>query len=92
MHNMAPDSLRPRVYKGWKQAPVNNQPLQYVQYLSRDVDDKGEPVTHPWVRRFYMNQSDAQNSLLGWLELTWQCVFDTTEWLIKHWSSHVPSV
>ena len=92
VHNMAPDSLLPRVYKGWKQAPVNNQPLQYVQYLSRDVDDKGEPVTHPWVRRFYMNQSDAQNSLLGWLELTWQCVFDTTEWLIKHWSSHVPSV
>ena len=88
VHNMATDSIVPRVYKGWKQPPVNNQPLQYVQYLLRDVDAQGEPVTHPWVRRFYKNQSDAQNGLLQWLEHTWQCMFDTTEWLIKRWSNH----
>lgn len=89
VHNMAPDSLRPKVYKGWKQPPVNNQPLQYVQYLSRDIDANGTPVTHPWVRRFYENQADAQDSLLEWLELTWQCAFDTIEWLITRWSNHV---
>ena len=89
VHNMAPDSLRPRVYKGWKQPPVNHQPLQYVQYLSRDIDANGEPVTHPWVRRFYENQTDAQDSLLEWLGLTWQCAFDTIEWLITRWSNHV---
>ena len=90
VHNMAADSFIPRVYKGWRRPPVNNQPLQYVQYLSTDVDALGKPVTHPWVRRFYENQSDAQESLLEWLELTWQCMFDTTEWLIKRWSYHVP--
>lgn len=90
VHNMAADSLRPRVYLGRKLPPVNNEPLQYVQYLARDIDSKGEPVAHPWVRRFYKNQSDAQNSLLGWLELAWQCSFDTTEWLIRRWSNHLP--
>ena len=89
VHNMAPDSLRPRVYKGWKQPPVNNQPLQYVQYLSRDIDANGTLVTHPWVRRFYENQADTQSSLLEWLELTWQCAFDTLEWLITRWSNHI---
>ena len=91
VHNMASDSIRPRVYQGWKLPPVNAQPLQYVQYLSRDIDIEGEPVTHPWVRRFYENQSDAQNSVLEWLELTWQCVFDTTEWLIVRWSNNISS-
>ena len=57
VHNMSPDSIRPRFYKGWKHPPVNNQPLQYVQYLSRDVDAQGQPVTHPWVRRFYESHS-----------------------------------
>ena len=90
MHNMATDSLRPRVYLGRKLPPVNNEPLQYVQYMARDIDSKGEPVAHPWVRRFYKNQSDAQNSLLDWLELTWQCSFDTIEWLIERWSNHLP--
>lgn len=91
VHNMAADSLTPRVYKGRRLPPVNNEPLQYVQYLSRDIDAQGEPVTHPWVRRFYENQSDAQHSLLAWMELTWQCMFDTAEWLIDRWSNHVPS-
>ena len=89
VHNMAADSFIPRVYKGWKRPPVNNYPLQYVQYMARDVDAQGDPVTHRWVRRFYENQSDAQESLLEWLELTFQCMFDTTEWLIKRWSYHV---
>ena len=90
-HNMAHDELFPRVYQGWKQLPVNNQPLHYAQYLTIDIDAQGGLVTHPWVRRFYETQTDAQDSLLGWLELTWQCVFDTTEWLIKRWSNHVPN-
>ena len=71
VHNMAPDALRPKAYKGWKQPPVNGQPLQYVQYLSRDIDPSGTPVTHSWVRRFYENQKDAQDSLMEWLELAW---------------------
>ena len=90
-HNMAHDELLPRVYQGWKQLPVNNQPLHYAQYLTIDIDAQGALVTHPWVRRFYETQTDAQDSLFEWLELTWQCVFDTTEWLIKRWSNHVPS-
>ncbi len=90
VHNMATDSLRPRVYLGRKLPPVNNEPLQYVQYLARDIDSRGKPVEHSWVRRFYENQSDAQNSLLVWLELTWQCSFDTIEWLIRRWSNHLP--
>ena len=92
VHNMAADSMRPKAYKGWKQAPVNNQPLQYVQYLARDIDPNGTPVAHPWVRRFYENQTDAQEILLEWLELIWQCIFDTTEWLIAHWTNHVQSL
>ena len=89
IHNMAADSFIPRVYKGWKRPPVNNYPLQYVQYMARDVDAQGDPVTYPWVHRFYEKQSDAQESLLEWLKLTFQCMFDTTEWLIKRWSYHV---
>ena len=91
VHNMSSDSIRPRVYKGWKQPPVNNKPLQYVQYLAMDIEEQGNLVTHPWVRRFYEKQSDAQNSLLEWIELTWQCAFDTIEWLIKRWSAYLVS-
>ena len=89
VHSMAADSFRSRVYLGRKLPPVNNEPLQYVQYLARDIDSGGKPVAHSWVRRFYENQSDAQHSLLDWLELTWQCSFDTIEWLIKRWSNHL---
>ena len=89
VHNMATDSIRPKVYKGWKQPPVNHHALQYVQYLSRDISVSGDPVTHDWVRRFYENQSDAQVLLLEWMEMMWQCVFDTIEWLNHRWSQHV---
>ena len=81
VHNMAADAIRPRVYVGSGFKPVNSHPLQYVQYLARDIDTNGDPVSHPWNRRFYMAHSDAQEILLDWLEQTWQCVFDTTEWL-----------
>lgn len=91
VHNMATDALRPKVYKGRKLPPVNNQPLQYVQYLARDLDAIGEPLTHLWVRRFYENQSDAQNNLLEYVELTWECIFDTVEWLIRRWTGYVLS-
>ena len=83
VHRMAPDMLRPRVYVGFGLPPVNNQPLQYVQYLSRDIDANGKPAIHPWSHRFYENQTDAQDSLFEWIERTWQCIFDTTEWLIN---------
>ena len=89
VHNMGTDSIRARVYKGRNLPPVNNHPLQYVQYLSSDLSADGTPVMHPWVRRFYEEQSNAQHSLLTWLETTWQCAFDTTEWLIHRWSHYV---
>ena len=89
VHSMMPDSMRAKVYQGWQMPPINNQPLLYVQYLSRDVDIDGEPIAHPWVRRFYEKQTDAQENLFEWLQLTWQCAFDTIEWLIQRWSNHV---
>ena len=82
VHNMAADGLRPRVYVGWRLPPVSNLPLQYVQYLTRDFAIDGVPVTHPLYRRFYETQMDAQDTLYDWIERTWQCIFDTIEWLI----------
>ena len=81
VHNMAADAIRPRVYVGSGLPPVNCHQLQYVQYMTRDTDATGSPVTHPWARRFYTSRSDAQEVLIGWLEQSWQCIFDTTEWL-----------
>ncbi len=88
VHNMAADSLRPRVHIGRKLPPVNHEPLQYVQYLSFDIDSDGIPIAHPWIRRFYQGQTDAQHNMLDWLELTWQCALDTIEWLIVRWANH----
>ena len=82
VHNMASDGLRPRVHVGWGLPPVNGWTLQYAQYLTRDIDPAGKPITHEWVRRFYENQTDAQHTIYEWLEQSWQCVFDTTEWLL----------
>ena len=82
VHNLTPDEIAPRVYVGWGFPPVNEKPLQYVQYLCRDLDSQGEPVVHPWHRRFYENQSDSQDLLYDWIRHTWQCIFDTTGWLV----------
>ena len=81
VHNLAPDEIGPRVYVGWGLPPVNEKPLQYVQYLCRDMDAQGKPVTHPWHRRFYENQHDSQDVLYEWIRHSWQCIFDTTGWL-----------
>lgn len=82
VHNMAADGLRPRVYVGWHLPPVRNLPLQYVQYLTRDFDTAGKPATHPLCRRFYETQMDAQDTLFDWIEQTWECIYDTVDWLI----------
>ena len=81
VHNMAPDEIRGRVCIGIGLPPVNNQLLQYSQYLTRDTDGMGNPIIHTWARNFYATQQDAQHSLHNWLTNTWQCIFDTTEWL-----------
>ena len=88
-HNMASDAIRPRVNVGWGLAPVNNWPLQYVQYLTRDIAPDGQPITHDWIRRFYKSQTDAQHAIYEWLEQSWQCVLDTTEWLLIRLSNRV---
>lgn len=81
VHNMAHDQIRSRLYIGIGLPPVNNEKLQYSQYVTRDVDAQGIPTTHPWVRSFYKDQDDAQHRLHDWIAATWQCLFDTTEWL-----------
>ena len=82
VHNLTPDEIAPRVYVGWGLPPVNEKPLQYVQYLCRDVDPQGDPIVHPWHRRFYENQHDSQDVLHDWIRHTWQCIFDTIGWLV----------
>ena len=89
VHNMAADGLRTVVRVGSRLPPVNYQPLQYVQYVSRDIDPMGKPVKTPWRRRFYEQQTDAQDFLHAWAEQTWQCIFDTTEWLIERWKRNL---
>lgn len=89
IHNMAADGLRTVVRVGSRLPPVNYQPLQYVQYVSRDIDPTGKPVKTQWRRRFYEQQTDAQDFLYSWVERTWQCIFDTTEWLIERWKGNL---
>ena len=81
IHNMIPDEIRSRICIGIGLPPVNNQLLQYSQYITRDIDVTGSPIYHPWTRGFYELQRDAQHTLHEWLTNTWQCTFDTTEWL-----------
>jgi hypothetical protein len=50
---MAADEIRSSVYIGIGIPCINNNRLQYVQYLTRDIGDNGELVRHPWVHRFY---------------------------------------
>ena len=83
VHNLTPDEIVPRVYVGWGLPPVKEKPLQYVQYLCRDLDHQGEPIVHPWYRRFYENQHDRQDLLHDWIRHTWQCIFDTIGWLVR---------
>lgn len=81
-HNMASDEIQPRLFVGIGYPPVNNHELQYVQYLTRDIELDGVPTQHPLSRRFYKQQRDAQHILHDWLIDTTQCVFDTVDWLI----------
>lgn len=81
VHNMAADSHRPVAYIGTELPPVGGLSVQYTQYLCRDVGIDGEPLTHKWNRRFYIQQRDAQLELYELIELVWQCCFDTVRWL-----------
>ncbi|GJD22657.1 hypothetical protein RIVM261_076130 [Rivularia sp. IAM M-261] len=82
LHNMASDEIRARLFVGIGNPPVNNHELQYVHYLTRDIETNGNPIQHPLSRRFYKQQVDAQHILHDWLIDTSQCVFDTVDWLI----------
>ncbi|MFH7025911.1 MAG: hypothetical protein ACHBN1_11025 [Heteroscytonema crispum UTEX LB 1556] len=82
VHNMASDEIRARLFVGIGYPPVNNHELQYVHYLTRDIEADGDPIQHPLSRRFYKQQRDAQHILHDWLIDTSQCVFDTVDWLI----------
>ena len=81
VHNMAADGMRPFTYVGAALPIVKNMPLQYVQYITRDLDGSGTPVSTNWCRRFYTNRTDAHCILYEWIEQTWQCIFDTIDWL-----------
>jgi hypothetical protein len=81
VHNMTPDWHRPFIYVGTALSAVGGLQLQYAQYLSRDIEINGAPKVHPWIRRFYTQQRDAQLTLYELIEQTWQCCFDTTRWI-----------
>jgi hypothetical protein len=81
VHNMVLDSHRPLVFIGIGSTPVGELPIQYVQYLCRDVEANGRPLVHTWTRRFYTQQRDAPMELYDLIELVWQFCFDTVKWL-----------
>jgi len=81
VHRMAPDGHRPWAYVGRQLPPVGGQPLQYTQYLCRDIQTDGNPIVHRWRRRFYSQGRDAQLTLYETIERVWQCCLDTTVWL-----------
>ena len=81
VHNMAAEGLRPGVYLGWALPTVGNLALQYVHFMTRDIAASGKPTTHLWHREFYETKRDAQETLYDWIEQTWQCIFDTIDWL-----------
>jgi hypothetical protein len=84
IHNHAQDELRAALYVGMGLGPVVFHPLQYAQYLTRDVTAEGEGVLHPLCWSFYTQQRDAQAVLYAWLCEVWQTAFDTVRWLEEH--------
>ena len=84
IHNQGMDYLRPVIYWGVAQEPVNGQPLQYVQYMSRDVTPDGAASTHKWLPRFFSQKHDAEAFLGGQLTKVLECAVQTVEWLTIH--------
>ena len=84
IHNQSADYLRPPIYVGIALEPVNGQPLQYVQYMSRDVTAEGAASSHKWLARFFSQKRDAEAFLCGELVRVLHCAIQTTEWLVFH--------
>jgi hypothetical protein len=84
IHNQGTDYLRPAIYWGVAQEPVNGQPLQYVQYMNRDVTAEGAASTHKWLARFLSQKRDAEAFLGSELVGVLQCAIQTVEWLTFH--------
>ena len=86
VHNFTSDGVRTLLRIGVGLPPVNYQPLQYAQYMSIDADSDVGPVQPSWRRRFYEQQTDAQEFVYKWIVEAWQCIGDTIEWLIDRCS------
>jgi hypothetical protein len=84
IHNQGTDYMRPLIYWGVAQEPVNGQPLQYVQYMNRDVTVEGAASTHKWLARFFSQKRDAEAFLGTELIGVLQCAIQTVEWLTFH--------
>jgi hypothetical protein len=91
-HNSAADYLRAAIYVGFALPPVNSEPVQYAQYMTRDLSISGAGLSHRWAPRFYAQKRDAQHSLAEWIQDAWQASFDTTDWLIHHTRQMTPLV
>ena len=91
-HNTAADYLRAAIYVGFALPPVNSEPVQYAQYMTRDLSVSGAALSHRWIPRFYAQRRDAQHALGEWLHDAWQAAFDTTDWLIHHATTMRPLV
>ena len=81
VHNMAEDDIRPQVYVGVGLERVGGTPLQYAEYRTRDINQDGSFVEHPWFVRFYKQDRDAQVELLTFVREAWETIYDTTIWL-----------
>jgi hypothetical protein len=84
IHNQGTDFLRPVIYWGVAQEPVNGHALQYVQYMSRDITEEGAPSTHKWLPRFFSQKRDSETFLGDELSRVLECAFETVEWLTYH--------
>jgi hypothetical protein len=84
IHNQAMNYLRPLIYWGVAQEPVNGHALQYVQYMSRDVTPDGAASTHKWLPRFFSQKHDAEAFLGSQLTKVLECAIQTVEWLTIH--------
>lgn len=78
---MATDEIRTPIFVGVGLPAINNKDIQYARYLTRDVNEDGTPMLHPWIRRFYSQNRDGQKVLHSWLFDVWCCIFDTSKWL-----------
>jgi hypothetical protein len=89
-HNTAADYLRAAIYVGFGLPPVNSEPVQYAQYMTRDLSISGAALSHRWAPRFYAQRRDAQHCLAEWIHDAWQTAFDTSDWLIHRTRAMTP--